>query len=141
MKKIAVIILCAVFMASFVAESPAASKKKKEKWVKSKGGLKSLMQFSTDRDMMEDEYHQETRTYNKAARAVNENGLRRGMSSKDVVKKIGEPIIYLKEKDGAETRWVYKKGTVDYFSSEKVYLFFDNNTNELLRWETPPVKN
>ncbi len=147
-KRFFTIFMCLVFLSSFFIENLIARETKtssrtqepKKKWVKSKDGLKALMELSKDRAKMAEEYDTETDNYNNALKAIDKDSLPEGLSAEDVRNKLGEPVIVLSEPDGERTRWVYKNGAADYSSSEKVYLFFDKN-EKLINWVIPPAKN
>jgi len=131
-----ILIFCFILLALFAGDMQAASKKEKKKWVKSKHGTSALLKLSRDRSEMMREYQKETHSYNRLKKAIGAGSLKPGDSAKDVKRKIGDPVIVLKENDGKTTRWVFKPHSASYFSDEKIYLFFDEN-NKLIRGESP----
>lgn len=63
-----------------------------------------------------------------------------GLSSLIIVKKYGEPVLVRENKEECPSCRVFLyRRPVDYFSSDKVYLYFDDK-DELSSWEYKPFK-
>ena len=84
MKKAILIAICIIVSITLLSDFSSAARKKKKKWVKSKYGIKALLQLGKDRDKMVREYNIETMNYEKALKAVNKNTLKEGTPAKDV---------------------------------------------------------
>ena len=135
MKRLIVFALVVFIFSSLVNQTSYSEEKKdKEKWVKSKTGVKSLMTLAGDRGKMVKEYKQETKNYKKVKKALNNDLFHGGEKAFEIKRKYGEPVVVLDEQGANETRWVYKPSETTFFKGEKAYLFFDSE-NKLLRWE------
>jgi len=110
----------------------------KQKWERSKDGLKALMELAKDRGKMEKDYKAETSDYDKIKKAVDNDALEKGWQSFEVEKKFGEPVVILP--DGGGERWVYKPATGSFLDNvPKVYLFFDTE-KKLSSWKAVEAK-
>ena len=67
------------------------------------------------------------------------NALRVGLKRADIVGRYGEPVLDWKVDDafGAVEKLLYRK-PVEYFSTDRIYLYFDKE-DRLVRWEYCPV--
>ncbi|MFC1548883.1 hypothetical protein ACFL5E_02880 [Candidatus Omnitrophota bacterium] len=129
----AVLIMTCFFIFACVFASPGIAKKK-ERWVKSKTGLKSLMQVANDRKAMEKQFSKETKSYDSIKKAIDSNELKEGMSARNIARRYGSPPISFPRDDGSGTKWVYKSGTQNFLDgADKVYLVFDESEN-LIEW-------
>jgi len=120
---------------SYEEEQKASKKKrsKKVKYVKSKGAVKSLLNFSRSRSAMIKELKRETKSYKNIKKAVNGNRLKNGSKDFAIKKRYGKPTIILEENDGKGERWVYKDAKGSYFKGDKIYLDFDED-GKLSEW-------
>ena len=147
MKKIIIIVL-GVFLLSCVTGGTAGAKAKPAKtpgrkgkagkrirYVKSKHGLKALIELGKSREGMIREINGETQSYRRVRDAIDHGRLKKGESASHIRNRYGEPVVILSERNGELTKWVYKAGTASFFSSEKTYLVF-NTGGELVGWET-----
>jgi len=105
---------------------------KKTKYVKVKGGLKSLMAYGKSQGDMAEELKEETEKYRKVKIAIERGELKKGESAKRMADEYGEPVIVLDE--GGASKWVYKPATDTFFDGAKIYLTFDGK-DELAGWE------
>ena len=116
-----------------------ADKEKKIKWEKSKDGLGALINYANSAGQMEKDSKKENANYEKASKAVNANELKKGMTTEEVIREIGDPVIKVPSPSSGKMKWVYKKGNASYFEGQKVYLFF-NDKDILENWEFIPKK-
>jgi hypothetical protein len=136
-KRWPLVVVC-VFVGSCLMAVRAAEAK--EKWVKSKTGLSSLIQLGKDRATMEKEYSKETKSYDAIKKAVDRGDLKEGMAAKDVRRKFGAPVVEFPDSKTDTTRWVYKPGTENFLDgADKVYLIFDAN-DSLVEWKSVKKK-
>ncbi len=75
---------------------------------------------------------QEDKIFENIQKAIREERLKPGMSSEEVTRQWGGPII--KAVEGQSERWAYKEKTGDWFKGAKVYLFFDQE-GRLEKWQ------
>ena len=75
-----------------------AQKTKKVKYVKSKYGLKALIELSKARAAMIKELEGDTKNYDKVKNAVSRNALDKGESCEKIRKTYGEPVIILRKR-------------------------------------------
>ncbi|MGB2600541.1 MAG: hypothetical protein WBD00_02390 [Candidatus Omnitrophota bacterium] len=138
-KRLSVIIVC-VFVFACVMAGQVAEAQKKEKWVKSKTGLSSLIQLGKDRGAMEKEFSIETKAYNSLKKAIDRGELKEGMTAKDVSRKFGAPVIEFPGNKGDTAEWVYKPGTENFLDgTDKISLIFDDSGN-LMEWKSVKKK-
>ena len=139
-KKITVFAIGLVLFICIVSDltivSARESRRKRKKSGRSKSGLKSLIQFSKDRNAMVKEYNMETKNYDRIREAVDQGYLDKGESASRIKSRYGEPVIILPDTKENITKWVYKPASATYFSDEKVYLIFDEN-DEFVEWKVP----
>ncbi|MGB2599768.1 MAG: hypothetical protein WBD04_02695 [Candidatus Omnitrophota bacterium] len=138
MRKVALILTC-VFLSCAVTVSTAAERKKaqskKVKYVKSKYGVKALIELGKSMGDMAEELKQDTKNYRKVTKAIDHETIKKGESASKVEKAFGEPVIILSNEKEKVTKWIYKPGNVTFFENKKVYLIFDED-NKLADWIT-----
>jgi hypothetical protein len=139
MNRIIVLILF-LFLFSCIPGGETSAKeksgsKKKVKYVKSKYGLKALMELAKNRGSMIQEFRRETENYRKVKVALDHGELKYGETASRIKSKYGEPVIMLSEEKGRLTKWVYKPGQKSFFSGEKVYLVFGED-DKLIGWHS-----
>ncbi|MBD3296884.1 MAG: hypothetical protein GF392_05900 [Candidatus Omnitrophica bacterium] len=95
------------FTALFVVSSadPALAR---TKWERSRGGLGTLMELARDRGGMQEEYEQETESFEDISKAVRNDILKKGYRSFEVSKKFGEPVIRMTDAVSGNEVWLYK---------------------------------
>ncbi len=127
--------VCAVFFVCLNCERAyGAEREKKVKWVKSKYGLKALIELSKTRGKMVKDLKDESKNYDKVKTAIESDSLKKGETVHDVRRRYGDPVIILSEDEvSGATRWVYKPYQSTYFKGEKAYLFFDGE-GALTEW-------
>jgi len=130
------VLICFFMIFSLVIGSQAEAKEKKKKYVKSKHGIKALMNLSGDRKKMVKGFAQETKNYNKAKAALESGTLKAGDAASSIRKRLGEPSVVAHDKVAGTNDWVYKPGTSDFFTKDEVHLVFDKD-GKLLEWGTP----
>ena len=112
--------------------SPKA--RKKVKWVKSKYGLKALIQLSKDRGVMIRTFEKETENYQRTKESLAKGRIKKGDEASKVIKSCGEPVISFPADENDNEKWVYKPASASFFDKEKIYLFFDES-GALAGWE------
>ena len=75
---------------------------------------------------------QETENFQRVKAHIQDKTLEAGMSTKQALKKFGDPVIVIDEDD--RIKWAYKPAESDWFGGEKAYLFFDRE-GKLVSWE------
>lgn len=69
------------------------------------------------------------------------NTLKEGMPKRNILNTYGEPVLYRNIADNADEAGVVEellyRHPTQYFSSERVYMYFDN-AGKLARWEYYP---
>lgn len=120
--------------ANFALAGEKGMRAKKVKWVKSKDGLKALIELSKSMGKSAEQLKEETRNYDRARKAASEGELKKGETVSRVAKTLGEPVVILSCEDTKAVKWVYKPGNATFFDYKKVYLNFDEN-GELVDWK------
>jgi hypothetical protein len=87
-------------------------------------GISTLSAMGADADYHEERVRTETERFESVRHAILENRIARGMTSAAFVREYGEPVIAMEE--GGRTVYLYKPGNVSWFSSEKIYIYFDS---------------
>ncbi len=87
-------------------------------------GVRNLITVAKSQAEAEKMLDEETDTYGRVKNAICKNKIRIGQSADAIRAKYGEPVVVIDEDE--YHKWVYKPGYADYFSHEKVYLFFDD---------------
>lgn len=131
-------LLCA-FMFSLIlfAADPAPAR---TKWKRSRGGLGTLMELARDRGEMQEEYEQETESFEDISKAVRNDILKKGYESFEISKKFGEPVIKMAEDTTGNTVWLYKPAAGWFIDNvPKVSLEFGPE-GKLVRAEYIPPK-
>ncbi|MFC1703272.1 hypothetical protein ACFL1E_00620 [Candidatus Omnitrophota bacterium] len=98
-------------------------------------GLKTLHGYSKSQEGNERYVEIQEKKFQKLLSAYRDNKLEQGTSRRTIVRSFGEPIS-AREIDGesqAKERFVYRH-PMEFFGSEKVYLFFDEN-RKLVSWQ------
>ncbi|MBD3426244.1 MAG: hypothetical protein GF409_03315 [Candidatus Omnitrophica bacterium] len=108
----------------------------RQRWVKSKTGLGTLIQLGKDRAEMEKNFTEETSSYESLKKAIDEGDLEKGTSAKRIRGRYGEPVVTFSLASGEGSQWVYKPGTQNFLDgADKVYLEFDKEGN-LQDWKS-----
>ena len=113
-----------------------AARKKKVKYVKSKYGVKALMELSKSMGATKKILKKETKNYESAVEAVKSGELKAGEDASRIRKSVGEPVVVLHDETSDTCEWVYKPSSATFFSKEKVYFIFDSN-DKFIEWKIP----
>ncbi|MFH1878417.1 MAG: hypothetical protein ABH883_06395 [Candidatus Omnitrophota bacterium] len=144
--RIIMILICAIFLAGAFSESvypenfsksrkkDKTREKKPARYEKSKYGVNALIEYSEDRKKMQAEMKKETADYKSIKKALEQGELRKGQAARTITDSYGYPVIRLTEDKDGITQWVYKPGTGNFFTGEKIYLLFDKD-NVLVDWK------
>ncbi len=130
------VLICFLITFSLATDFQAGAGEKKKKYVKSKHGIKALINFSKDRKEMVKGFAQETENYNKAKAALEAGTLGSGDAASSVRKRLGAPSIVVYDEVTGTNDWVYKPGTSDFFTKDEVHLVFDKD-GKLMEWGVP----
>lgn len=122
-----------IFPAGYIYGKDASNK---PKYTRSKDGLGALMELSSGRADMLDELKDESAVYKKVSEAIGKGALNVGDDASVIKKKIGEPVVSFYDEKTGVSEWIYKPYTSDFFSKEKIYLYFDAG-NKLTSWKVP----
>jgi len=98
-------------------------------------GLKNLSRLAKNQEETEKYVLRQEKLFYKLKVDVQDNKLKKGMAQDEILSKYGEPIFYkaVEDKPAVKESLLYRLPT-EYFSSDKVYLYFDSNNN-LYSWE------
>jgi len=119
----------------FLCSVSVCEAKSKTRWEKSKTGVGSLMDLSSDRGHMLREYDKETKRYAKIKKAIERDDLEKGEEARKVTRLYGSPVIVLESQTDDSEKWVYKPGDKTFLEGkEKAYLVFDGE-GKLESWE------
>jgi hypothetical protein len=70
---------------------------------------------------------------------IEKNNIETGMSYKNILHRYGEPVlVWNMEPASSASRKVLYRDPVEYFYTDRVYLYFDNSDN-LVKWEYYPA--
>ncbi|MFH1847249.1 MAG: hypothetical protein ABH869_06830 [Candidatus Omnitrophota bacterium] len=98
---------------------------KKNKYIKSKYGFKTLLALNKSRKKMSEKFRIENKNYKRIKQDYKNGSLKKNLSTFEIKKKYGAPVITLLENDQKTIKWIYKPSKDTYSSGEKIYLFFD----------------
>jgi len=104
------------------------------KYEKIDGGTDTLMKVGKSQSEMAAAAKSESANYDKIKNAIKNGRLSEGDAARDIIKRYGEPVVMLPARKGRPEKWVYKPAGAEFFSNEKIYLFFDENGG-LLKWQ------
>jgi hypothetical protein len=104
--------------------------------------LLTIKAYSDNKDLQEKFILQQNQNFKKLLAAVKDGTLEPGTTHRVILKEFGAPILSrLTAADGKDLDvWLYRYAT-EYFNSEKVYLYFDQE-GKLVKWDlvTPSPK-
>ncbi|RKY27647.1 MAG: hypothetical protein DRP61_03705 [Candidatus Omnitrophota bacterium] len=86
--------------------------------------LKPLIELGKSDKLKEKTLKEETENFLKIKEAIEKGELKKGLSKEEFLKDYPPPVVVIPE--GNLERWVYKRGESSWFSSDKIYLFFDS---------------
>ena len=96
-----------------------------KRYKKVKGGVGTLLELSRSRKEMKEVYEDETESFENVREAFKENRLKTGTPASEVVKEYGPPVVEVPADSPGQTRWIYKRSGSDFFTGEKMNLYFD----------------
>ncbi|MDD5195123.1 MAG: hypothetical protein PHQ96_05575 [Candidatus Omnitrophica bacterium] len=96
------------------------------------GALGTLIELGGNEKLKRKSAQEETHNFLALKAALINNKIHEGITTEEVMRRFGEPVLSYQE--AAAGRWVYKAAAADWFSGEKIYLFFDKNGN-LTGWK------
>jgi hypothetical protein len=97
-------------------------------------GLLALKSIGEAQRNIEQTLARQDRFFNKLLKDIKDGKIKTGMSERAIIDRYGEPVLSRKSPDNASvTIFLYRHPT-QYFSSNKVYLYFDKS-RRLNRWE------
>ncbi|OGW78233.1 MAG: hypothetical protein A2Z83_00725 [Omnitrophica bacterium GWA2_52_8] len=91
-----------------------------------------LASVSSDAEDQDKILNQETRQFEKLRESIVDGKIVSGQTMQKVLDIAGEPVLVMN--DGDELKWVYKPGNTGWFSTSKIYFWFDPEQG-LVRWE------
>jgi hypothetical protein len=95
-------------------------------------GVRLLAQLGKNDKAKQRAERQETLNFQRVKTCLDKNKMKKGISSRQAIKRFGEPVVVLAETKGE--KWIYKSSGVDWLGGEKIYLFFDRE-GRLTGWE------
>ena len=93
--------------------------------------VKTLREMEKEAKAKEESLAKDEHNFQKLKNRIQHRRLKRGTRSVKIRKRFGSPVAILAEHD--EKRWLYKGTGGGWFSSPKIYLFFDK-THRLKEW-------
>jgi len=99
-------------------------------------GLLTLKRVGDSQEEIERYLQRQERLFNKLAEDIKNKKLKAGISKRKITGIYGEPVLSKQPSDSLTTVFLYRHPT-KYFSSDKVYLYFDES-GELSSWKYIP---
>ncbi|MBN1872474.1 MAG: hypothetical protein JW800_07880 [Candidatus Omnitrophica bacterium] len=96
--------------------------------------LKTLMEIGKNQEIMAKALKDETKNYNRVKEAILGEKLKEGISSAEIKKRYGEPIIDIFDEKRNVYKWLYMPETSTHFEGEKIYLYVDEE-GVLVGWQ------
>jgi hypothetical protein len=93
--------------------------------------MKTLFKLNSSQKKMRDYVQRQNKGFDRLCEDIQSERLKMGLSQNQVISLYGDPILE-KELEN-KTRWLYRY-PVEYFHSDKAYLYFDRD-NTLVGWE------
>jgi hypothetical protein len=87
-------------------------------------GLHELIAVAKSQADIQDEYSDETRTFDRVKRGIEKGEIKTGQSREEITSRYGEPIVKVDDAGTGRERWVYKPASSTYFKGIKACLFF-----------------
>ncbi len=101
--------------------------------------LKTLKKIGDEQKEISRYLERQSRLFERLIKDVKENRLKKKISQARVIALYGEPILtYEAGKEGLDEVFFYRYPT-KYFTSDKIYLYFDN-FGKLVSWEYIPYE-
>ena len=90
-------------------------------------GVSALKELDKSQAEIRKDLAQETEVFNSLEKAITGGTVKKGASKKEIVKKVGEPVVVIEDSEGymGREKWVYKPASSSFFKGAKIYLFFD----------------
>ncbi len=101
--------------------------------------IMAMKRLGDSQQEMQDYVDQKEGLFIRLKDAVNNGGLRQGLSKEEVISLYGEPVLCKDHSDGDffGSKCLYRR-PVKYFSTDFIYLVFDKD-GLLCSWELKPV--
>ena len=96
-------------------------------------GMSSLLELKSDMDSQEMQINIQKKNFQRAWLDIEKNKLTKDSSSDYIIKKYGEPIARITEKDKSRVRWAYTQNSLN-LSGPRSYLYFDLK-DQLVDWQ------
>jgi hypothetical protein len=89
-------------------------------------GLGTLIEVAKSQKEMQRSYDEETKVFERVQSAVERGEIKKGDSKDDILRKYGEPVVILQDKEKGGEKWVYKPASSTFFEGVRVKIFFDS---------------
>lgn len=96
-------------------------------------GMSSLLDLKSDMDSQQRIVMNQERNFQGVQLAIEKNKLKKGLGGDYIIKKYGEPIARIVEKDKSRVRWAYTQNSF-CLSGPRSYLYFDLQ-DQLIDWQ------
>ena len=93
--------------------------------------MKTLLRLNSSQKQMRGYVQKQNKGFERLCKDIQRERLKMGLSQSQVISLYGDPVVEKELK--RKTRWLYRY-PVEYFHSDKVYLYFDRD-NTLVGWE------
>lgn len=96
--------------------------------------LLTLKRLGDSQKQMELDVEAKKKNLEKLIKDIEADKLERGLSFKKFISRYGEPVLEKEVKKGGRMKKLLYRHPVEYFNTDKVYLYFDSNL-ELAAWK------
>ena len=74
-------------------------------------------------------YADETKAFERVKAAVDNGGIKKGQTKKEIGDRYGEPVVNTVESETGREKWIYKPAKSSFFEGIRIYLYFDRDDN------------
>lgn len=89
--------------------------------------LGELMKIARSQAAMQQVYRDETRSFDKVKKAIDNGSIEKGQTKDEIKDRYGEPVVSIFDYDTNREKWIYKPAKSSFFKGINAYLFFDKD--------------
>lgn len=88
-------------------------------------GLGTLIEVGKAQTDIQRAYDEETKSYERVRRDVENGSIKKGDSKKDFLREYGKPVVMMQDKEKNREKWVYKPASSSFFKGARINVFFN----------------
>lgn len=103
-------------------------------YLKKRPQIKTLQELNSNQKYIKEYVQQQKSLFSKLIADIKEQKLKEGTPQKQIIATYGEPVISGKTDNRDLEEFILYRSPVQFYSTKKVYLYFDNN-DKLSSWK------